>query len=92
MTIGIIGVYEMTYELLKENARSNRKNMTEAESIFWSVVKKNALGERCLRQHIVGANNRILTGLYFEAADINSNKIVDIIDLAKMRRLLVGLE
>ena len=44
----------MTYELLKENARSNRKNMTEAESIFWSVVKKNALGERCLRQHIVG--------------------------------------
>ena len=44
----------MTYELLKENARSNRKNMTVAESFFWSVVKKNALGERCLRQHIVG--------------------------------------
>ena len=23
------------YELLKENARNNRKNMTEAESAFW---------------------------------------------------------
>ena len=42
------------YELLKENARSNRKNMTEAESVFWSLVKGNALGQRCLRQHIIG--------------------------------------
>lgn len=44
----------MEYELLKENARGNRKNMTEAESIFWSLVKGGSLGQRCLRQHIIG--------------------------------------
>ena len=42
------------YELLKENARSNRKNMTQAESVFWSLVKGSALGERCIRQHVIG--------------------------------------
>lgn len=42
------------YELLKANARGNRKSMTEAESSFWSMVKGNALGERCLRQHVIG--------------------------------------
>ena len=44
----------MEYELLKDNARSNRKNMTEAESVFWSLVKGGLLGQRCLRQHIIG--------------------------------------
>lgn len=44
----------MEYELLKENSRSNRKNMTEAESVFWSLVKGGSLGQRCLRQHIIG--------------------------------------
>lgn len=44
----------MEYELMKENARSNRKNMTEAESVFWSLVKGGSLGQRCLRQHIIG--------------------------------------
>ena len=44
----------MQYELLKENARSNRKNMTEAESVFWSLVKGGSLGQSCLRQHIIG--------------------------------------
>ena len=44
----------MEYELLKENAKNNRKNMTEAESAFWSMVQGSALGERCLRQHIIG--------------------------------------
>lgn len=28
--------------------------MTEAESIFWSSVKGNALGHKFLRQHIIG--------------------------------------
>lgn len=42
------------YGLLKGNAKANRKNMTEAESSFWSLVKENALGQRCLRQHIIG--------------------------------------
>lgn len=44
----------LEYGLLKENARSNRKNMTEAESVFWSLVKGRLLGQRCLRQHIIG--------------------------------------
>lgn len=44
----------MEYGILKENAKSNRKNMTEAESVFWSLVKGSALGQRCLRQHIIG--------------------------------------
>lgn len=42
------------YGLLKENAKKNRKNMTEAESAFWSMVKRNALGQRCIRQHVIG--------------------------------------
>ena len=44
----------MEYELLKENAKANRKSMTEAESVFWSLVKGSALGQRCLRQHVIG--------------------------------------
>ena len=42
------------YGLLKENAKANRRNMTEAESVFWSLVKGNALGQKCIRQHIIG--------------------------------------
>lgn len=33
------------YELLKAFARENRNHMTEAESVFWSLVKGNALGQ-----------------------------------------------
>ncbi len=40
--------------LLKDFARQNRNNMTEAESVFWSLVKGNALGHKFLRQHIIG--------------------------------------
>ena len=28
--------------------------MTEAESVFWSLVKGSSFGQRCLRQHIIG--------------------------------------
>ncbi len=28
--------------------------MTEAERAFWEIVRNNNLGERCLRQHIIG--------------------------------------
>lgn len=42
------------YELLKESAQANRKNMTEAEGIFWSLVRRNMMGQRCLRQHVIG--------------------------------------
>ena len=44
----------MDYPLLKDNARANRKNMTEAESAFWSMAKGNTFGQRCIRQHIIG--------------------------------------
>ena len=44
----------MEYALLKENAKNHRKYMTEAESAFWSMVKGNALGQRCIRQHVIG--------------------------------------
>ena len=42
------------YGILKENARANRRNMTEAESIFWSLAKSSGLGEKCRRQYIIG--------------------------------------
>ena len=44
----------MEYELLKENAKANRNNMTEAESAFWSLAKGSGLGEKCRRQYIIG--------------------------------------
>lgn len=44
----------LEYELLKENAKKNRQNATEAESVFWSMVKASTLGQRCIRQHIIG--------------------------------------
>ena len=44
----------MDYELLRRNAKSNRYNMTEAESAFWSLAKGSAFGERCIRQHVIG--------------------------------------
>ena len=42
------------YELLKENAKVNRNNMTEAESAFWQLAKASGLGEKCRRQYIIG--------------------------------------
>ena len=44
----------MEYELLKENAKANHNNMTEAESAFWSLAKGSGLGEKCRRQYIIG--------------------------------------
>lgn len=42
------------YGQLKENARSNRNNQTEAESVFWMIAKGSGLGEKCRRQYIIG--------------------------------------
>lgn len=47
----------LNYGLLKEYARANRNKMTEAESAFWQIAKGNALGDRCIRQHIIGDYN-----------------------------------
>ena len=42
------------YGLLKEHAKENRNNQTEAESTFWQLAKSNGLGEKCRRQYIIG--------------------------------------
>ena len=41
------------YDLLKENAKANRKNPTEAESVMWDMLKGNNLGYHFRRQHII---------------------------------------
>ena len=42
------------YKLLKDNAKANRRDMTEAESAFWQIAKGNGLGQKCRRQYIIG--------------------------------------
>lgn len=42
------------YVRLKELARRNRSNQTEAESLLWLMVKGNRLGRKFKRQHIIG--------------------------------------
>ena len=42
------------YELWKEYARENRKNMTLAESFLWQNLRNNALDHKFLRQHVIG--------------------------------------
>ena len=41
------------YGFLKENAKANRKNPTEAESVMWDMLKGNNLGYHFRRQHII---------------------------------------
>ena len=42
------------YRILKDFARENRKNMTEAESVLWNSLRNKSLGVKFLRQHIIG--------------------------------------
>jgi len=44
----------LDYELLKVNAKENRRNMTDAESVFWQLAKGSGLGEKCRRQYVIG--------------------------------------
>lgn len=44
----------LEYGILKQNAKDNRNNMTEAESAFWSLAKGSGLGEKCRRQYVIG--------------------------------------
>ena len=44
----------LDYELLKVNAKENRRNMTDTESIFWQMAKGSGLGEKCRRQYVIG--------------------------------------
>ena len=42
-----------TYKLLQRNAKSDRRYATEAESVLWECLRRNALGARFRRQHPV---------------------------------------
>ncbi len=42
------------YGLLKAFARENRKNATLAENVLWEYLRNGELGEKFLRQHIIG--------------------------------------
>ena len=42
------------YRILKDFARENRKNMTEAESVLWNSLRNKSLDVKFLRQHIIG--------------------------------------
>ena len=44
----------LNYELLKENARKNRRQMTLAEEVLWRELRGNGLEAKFLRQHIIG--------------------------------------
>ena len=42
------------YGLLKAFARENRKNATLAETVLWEYLRDGELGEKFLRQHVIG--------------------------------------
>lgn len=44
----------MTYKLLKEYARHNRKYPTQAEAVIWEYLSNGKLGQNFRRQHIIG--------------------------------------
>ena len=44
----------LNYDILKQNARENRHNMTEAESALWQYIRSEQLGYKFLRQHVIG--------------------------------------
>ena len=42
------------YLLLKAFARENRENATLAEDVLWDGLRRNSLGIKFLRQHVIG--------------------------------------
>lgn len=42
-----------SYEKLKQHAKNNRANPTYAEKIAWNMLRKNQLGVKFRRQHII---------------------------------------
>ena len=42
------------YELLKDFARFNRREMTESETVLWNALRKLNAGVRFRRQHPIG--------------------------------------
>jgi very-short-patch-repair endonuclease len=46
--------YPDSYSVTKENAKTNRSNMTYAESLLWHYLRQEQLGVRFRRQHVIG--------------------------------------
>ena len=46
--------YPDSYSVTKENAKTNRSNMTDAESFLWHYLRQEQLGVRFRRQHVIG--------------------------------------
>jgi very-short-patch-repair endonuclease len=44
----------LSYDLLKEHARTNRKEMTQAEQILWESLRENINSYKFRRQHPIG--------------------------------------
>ena len=42
------------YSILKENARENRKEPTDAENLLWQILRNNGIGFKFRRQHAIG--------------------------------------
>ena len=42
------------YEILKNNARENRKYQTDTEGLLWHYIRRNSLGHRFRRQFVIG--------------------------------------
>ena len=42
------------YDKLKDFAKKNRKNQTDAESVIWGCLKSRQLGVTFRRQHVIG--------------------------------------
>ena len=41
------------YDILKDFARKNRKEMTKSEDILWNALRKNLQGYKVRRQHVI---------------------------------------
>ncbi len=59
------------WRTLKEFARENRKNSTEAECILWQALRNRKLGEKFRRQHAIG-------DFIVDFACINKNIVVEV--------------
>ena len=45
--------YPDSYSVTKENAKTNRSNMTDGESLLWHYLRQEQLGVRFRRQHVI---------------------------------------
>lgn len=47
-------IYPDTYPIMLSNSRRNRKDMTDAETALWSIIRNKQLGYKFRRQYIIG--------------------------------------